>query len=203
VSGGLSASRRRSWPEACSAPAALVSSRRQRNVDVRRPQVAPTSARASGRLLVRSGTHSTWGQVFNLSKDLPGLGSRRLKTCGHVATGHGQPRAKRPPCIPQVENLRPLSENLRPLSENLRPLSENLRPLSESCGHVATGMGSPEPGERARLMRDLSHGRARGTGRRSARADSRPLRCRSPARRGGGPPACRGRGRRPRALRPR
>jgi hypothetical protein len=119
------------------------------------------------------------------------------------ATGHGQPRAARQPGIPQVENLRPLSENLRPLSENLRPLSENLRPLSESCGHVATGMGSPEPGERARLMRDLSHGRARGTGRRSARADSRPLRCRSPARRGGGPPACRGRGRRPRALRPR
>jgi len=96
--------------------------------------------------------------------------------------GTGSPSRRGAPCIPQVENL---------------------RPLSESFGHWRRGTGSPERRDHARLSGAPPPGRARARARRSARAGSQPRRCRARARRGGGRRVCRGRGRRPRAPRPR
>jgi hypothetical protein len=104
---------RRSGSETCSAPAALVSSRRRRHDGARRPQVSPASARASDPLLTvfqktadkhprggeRGAAHAPgagvcrqaqpgWRSVgdIRVSRGPEGRGER-------PATGRGQPRA--------------------------------------------------------------------------------------------------------------
>jgi len=122
---------RRSGSEACSAPAALVSSLLRRNVGVLRPQVTPASARASDPLLAGRGTgrgirmrvafYKRQARELGAARARePGYGSKRSqdgeaqRTCREPrpgrprrtsGDGHGQPRAARRTRSPSLTRL--------------------------------------------------------------------------------------------------
>ena len=153
---------RRSWPETCSAPAALVSSSRRRHDGARRPQVSPASARASGPLLTGSGIsrEPAHNEPAEGSEGLPVPGRRAMgasegrmpKRSGHAESRGPEGRGERPATGMGSPSRRghdvPIADAIG-LSEGARgetPQVENLRPLSGHEGQRTTATQSSGSG---------------------------------------------------------